>query len=47
VQLVRGELDIDGYRQAMRGLIETIRTDARVGPVSKGLNEARLLIDEG
>jgi predicted PolB exonuclease-like 3'-5' exonuclease len=47
VQLIRGELDIDAYRQAMRGLIETIRTDARVGPVSKGLNEARLLIDEG
>lgn len=47
VQLVRGELDIDGYRQAMGGLIETIRTDPRVGPVSKGLNEPRLLIDEG
>jgi predicted PolB exonuclease-like 3'-5' exonuclease len=47
VQLVRGELDVDAYRQAMRGLIETIRTDSRLAPVSKGLNEARLLIDEG
>ena len=47
VQLIRGELDIDAYRQAMRGLIETIRTNPRLGPVSKGLNEPRLLIDEG
>lgn len=47
VQLVRGELDIDGYRQAMGGLIETVRTDERVAAVSKALNEPRLLIDEG
>lgn len=47
VQLLRGEFDVATYRQAMGGLIETIRTDARVAPVSKGLNEARLLVDEG
>ncbi len=47
VELLRGEIDLDSYRQAMGGLIETIRTDARVAPVSKGLNEARLLVDEG
>lgn len=47
VQLIRGELDIDAYRQAMRGLIETIRTDPRLAAVSKGLNEPRLLVDEG
>ncbi|HEX3595204.1 MAG TPA: 3'-5' exonuclease [Polyangiaceae bacterium] len=47
VELLRGEIDLATYRQAMGGLIEHIRTDARVAPVSKGLNEARLLIDEG
>lgn len=47
VQLIRGELDIDAYRQAMRGLIEIIRTDSRLAAVSKGLNEPRLLVDEG
>jgi predicted PolB exonuclease-like 3'-5' exonuclease len=47
VELLRGEIDLATYRQAMGGLIEHIRTDPRVAPVSKGLNEARLLIDEG
>ncbi len=47
VELLRGEIDLDTYRQAMGGLIEHIRTDPRVAPVSRGLNEARLLIDEG
>jgi hypothetical protein len=47
VELLRGEIDVASYRQAMGGLIETIRTDPRVAPVSRGLNEARLLIDEG
>jgi predicted PolB exonuclease-like 3'-5' exonuclease len=47
VQLLRGEIDIASYRQAMGGLIEHIRTDVRVAPVSRGLNEARLLIDDG
>ncbi len=46
VELLRGEIDLDTYRQAMGGLIEHIRTDPRVAPVSRGLNEARLLIDE-
>lgn len=47
VELLRGEIDLATYRQAIGGLIEHIRTDPRVAPVSKGLNEARLLIDEG
>ena len=47
VQLLRGELDIDDYRQAIGGLIELVRGDVRVAPVSKGLDEPRLLIEEG
>jgi predicted PolB exonuclease-like 3'-5' exonuclease len=47
VQLLRGEIDLPTYRQAMGGLIEHIRTDPRVAPVSRALNEARLLIDDG
>lgn len=47
VQLIRGEIDMASYRQAMGGLIETVRNDTRVTAVSRGLNEARLLLDEG
>jgi hypothetical protein len=47
VELIRGEIDLHTYRQAMGGLIEHIRADPRVAPVSRALNEARLLLDEG
>lgn len=43
VQLLRGELDAEPYRTAMRGLIDAIRADARLAPVAAGLNEERLL----
>ncbi len=43
VQLLRGELEPSAYRQAMQGLIEIIRGDARLAPVAAGLDEARLL----
>ncbi len=46
VQLVRGELDRDGYLAAMRALIEKIRADVRLAPVAAGLDEARLMLDE-
>lgn len=46
VQLLRGELDVDGYRVAMRGLLEHIRADARLAPVAAGLDERRLLLEE-
>jgi 3'-5' exonuclease len=43
VQLLRGELDAEPYRRAMRGLIEQIRKDPRLQPVAAALNEERLL----
>jgi hypothetical protein len=46
VQLVRGELERDAYLEAMRGLIEKIRADARLTPVAAGLDERRLLLEE-
>lgn len=46
VQLLRGELERELYLQAMRGLIELIRSDERLGPVAAGINEARLLLNE-
>jgi predicted PolB exonuclease-like 3'-5' exonuclease len=46
-QLLRGELAVDAYRQAMQGLVRTIRDDARVGAVAAGMDEARLLLREG
>jgi len=46
LELVRGELELEAYRHAMAGLIEFIRSDERVGPVSEALNEERLLLHE-
>ena len=43
VQLLRGELDAEPYRVAMRGLIAAVRADARLAPVASGMNEERLL----
>jgi 3'-5' exonuclease len=47
VQLLRGELGRDRYLDAMRRLIELIRGDARLSAVAGGLNQARLLLEEG
>ncbi len=46
-QLLRGELELDGYRAAMRKLIEIMRSDERLAPVAAGLDERRLLLDDG
>ena len=35
------------YLRAMQRLIDLIRSDERVAPVAAGLNEARLLLEEG
>jgi predicted PolB exonuclease-like 3'-5' exonuclease len=44
VQLVRGEMSRERYRQSMQALIAKVRADPRVAPVATGLNEARLLL---
>nr|PZN20379.1 MAG: hypothetical protein DIU78_19350 [Pseudomonadota bacterium] len=47
VQLLRGELEPAAYLHSMRKLIELIRSDERLAPVAAGLNERRLLLEEG
>lgn len=44
LQLLRGELDRDGYLTAMSGLLETVEADARVEPITHGWDKARLLL---
>jgi predicted PolB exonuclease-like 3'-5' exonuclease len=46
VQLLRGELELDGYRQAMSYLIEAAESDERIAPVSNAWNKPRLLLEE-
>jgi hypothetical protein len=46
VQLLRGELERDGYLSAMRQLLDLIRADERLAPVAAGLNEPRLMLAE-
>ena len=46
VQLLRGELEREGYVAAMRKLIELIKGDERLAPVATALNEKRLLLEE-
>jgi predicted PolB exonuclease-like 3'-5' exonuclease len=43
VQLLRGEIEPPLYLVAMQGLIDAIRSDARLAPVAGSLDEARLL----
>jgi predicted PolB exonuclease-like 3'-5' exonuclease len=43
VQLLRGELEPAAYREAMTGLIGSIRDDPRLAPVAAGLDETRLI----
>jgi hypothetical protein len=47
VQLLRGELTPNAYRDAMNGLIEAAKKDTRVAPVVDSWNEARLRLQEG
>ncbi len=44
VQLIRGELTADGYRQAMTLLIEKMASDDRLKPVHEGIDKGRLLL---
>jgi predicted PolB exonuclease-like 3'-5' exonuclease len=44
VQLLRGELDREGYLRSMGKLISTIKADSRLAPVATAMNEARLLL---
>jgi 3'-5' exonuclease len=46
VQLVRGELTVAAYREAMQALLDLVKSDPRVSPVASGMNEARLLLTE-
>jgi len=45
LELVRGEVDRDGYVAAMRGLLEAIHADERLRPVRDGLDQGRLLLE--
>ncbi len=45
VQLLRGELEREGYLTAMRGLLALVRGDERLAPVAAAVNEARLLLE--
>jgi len=46
VQLVRGELERPAYLEAMRQLLLLIRSDERLAPVARAMNERRLLLEE-
>ncbi|MBW2523384.1 MAG: 3'-5' exonuclease [Deltaproteobacteria bacterium] len=46
LQLVRGELEPDSYRQAMAELCQRIDDDERLAPVAAGMDRARLLLEE-
>jgi 3'-5' exonuclease len=45
-ELLRGELDRQGYRNAMRGLLALVDAEPRVAAVAAALNRERLLLEE-
>lgn len=45
-ELLRGELDRQRYREAMRTLLELVDSDVRVAPVAQALNRSRLLLED-
>jgi len=45
LQLVRGELEREGYVAAMKALIEQIDADERLRPVAESLDRPRLLLE--
>jgi predicted PolB exonuclease-like 3'-5' exonuclease len=45
-QLLRGELDVEAYRNAMNQLLTLIDGDPRVRPVAQAVDRSRLLLDE-
>jgi len=47
VQLLRGELTLGAYKDAMSSLIEAARAEPRVAPVVTSWNEARLRLQAG
>jgi 3'-5' exonuclease len=46
LQLLRGELELEGYRSAMSALLAFLRADPRVAPVCAAWDERRLLARE-
>jgi len=45
VQLLRGQLERDSYRDAMADLLKQIEGDQRLAPVSEGLDRGRLMLE--
>ena len=45
VQLLRGELEPERYRAAMKGLLAAIEGDERLTPVAEGIDRERLLLE--
>ena len=46
VQLLRGEIDVEKYKDAMSQFLDFIAEDSRIAPVVTALNRPRLLLDE-
>jgi predicted PolB exonuclease-like 3'-5' exonuclease len=46
VELLRGELDRDHYREAMLALLDLVAADPRVAPVAQALNRNRLMLED-
>ncbi len=44
-QLLRGELDLNQYREAANKLLVLVDSDTRVRPVAQGIDRARLLLE--
>jgi predicted PolB exonuclease-like 3'-5' exonuclease len=45
VQLVRGVLDVEGYRAAVASLLAVIDSDERLGAIRDGMDRKRLLLE--
>ena len=45
MQLLRGALDRERYREAMQGLLAAIEADERLAPVAEGMDRERLLLE--
>jgi hypothetical protein len=43
-ELLRGELDRDGYRDATLGLLRAVEKDPRLSPILAGIDRQRLLL---
>jgi 3'-5' exonuclease len=47
LQLLRGELNREGYLSAMRSLLDASRAEPRLAPLCNSWDEKRLLLEEG